>query len=156
MLEAGANLPSHIARGAVKGIKGTYCSSVLNVKPARTTEWRCRKRDEAAAAIRDSREASFQKNPTKKSMVTHFIRPRTHTVETSTHIYMHDSIQLDSLAMDVPESDTESAVEESEAEGILDRHFTPSSEWIFSISFSRKIVSKPDYGTGLECYSCFA
>lgn len=75
MLEASLTLPTHIARGTIKGVRGTYGATQVNGKPSRMTEWRTRKQNDEAKALRQSRNAAFQVDSTKKSMMTHFFKP---------------------------------------------------------------------------------
>ena len=77
MREAAAELPPHIARGLMDGVKGTYYSSNLNLQPSRTSKWRQRKENEEIAARKENREAAFQEDNNKKSLVTHFFQPIT-------------------------------------------------------------------------------
>lgn len=77
LMEAAAGLPAHITRGSIPGISGRYGTSVLNVKLSRMTEWRRRKQDQEAAALRERRDVAYQQDPTKKALMTHFFRPLT-------------------------------------------------------------------------------
>ena len=75
MREAVAELPAHIPRGFIVGVKGTYSSSSINSKPSRTTQWRRRKKNEEIATEKENKEAVFQKDKSRKSLLTHFFRP---------------------------------------------------------------------------------
>ena len=73
--EASMNLPSHIARGAVSGISGTYSATLVNLNPSATSRWRYRKKEKEQKASRDKLDAAFKDDPSKKSLMHHFFPP---------------------------------------------------------------------------------
>ena len=128
MMEASARLPSHIARGAIQGVKGTYGATIINGKPSRTSEWRSRKQHKIAAELRDNREEAYQKDHTKKSMLTHFFYPRNDSIDNINE----DNVVQQNLS-DAWESDSESIAGESELDEILNNDPTeprPASSFL--------------------------
>lgn len=116
MLEASAGLPSHITRGTINGVSGTYGATQINGAASKTTQWRRRKESEAALARRDGRDAAFKQHGTK-SMVTHFFRRQSGSSETENDVTREELESNNSDASDSESSDSG----DSGADEILDR-----------------------------------
>ena len=117
MLEASAGLPSHIARGTINGVSGTYGATQINGTASKTTQWRRRKESEATSARRDGKDAAFKQHGTK-SMVTHFFRRQSGSTETENDV-THEAIESNNS--DACDSERNSDSSDSGADEIVDR-----------------------------------